>query len=74
MKDSDYITKATYVSVWDGGIEVKTPCTYNGETKVVSDIEVAEIDGLDMLDDEFIVLPSGTIIRDFINEDDVENY
>lgn len=70
----DEVTKAIYVSVWDGGVEVKTRCLYNGETKVVSDIETADVDGLDILEDEYVLLPSGVEVRDFINEDDVENY
>lgn len=70
----DEVTKAIYVSVWDGGVEVRTNCLYNGETKVVSDIETADVDGLDTLEDEYVLLPSGVEIRDFINEFDIENF
>jgi hypothetical protein len=64
--------KAKYVSVWDGGTTVTTNCEYDPQTKVVSDIGSAEVEGLDMLDDEYVLLPDGTEIRDFINEDDYE--
>lgn len=72
--DSDFITKAKFVSVWDGGIEIKTKCVFNGETKIVSDIETAFVSGLDTLEDEYVLLPSGVEVRDFINENDIENY
>lgn len=56
---------ATYVSVWDGGVEVRTKCFFNTETKEVSDIESADVNNLDVCEDEFIELPNGTEIRDF---------
>lgn len=62
--------QATYVSVWDGGVEIRTKCTYNRETGVVYDIETADVNGLDSLDDEYIELSDGTEIRDFIDEFD----
>lgn len=65
--------KAKYVSVWDGGTTVTTNCQYNPQNKVVSDIESSDVEGLDMLEDEYVELPDGTEIRDFINEDDYED-
>lgn len=65
--------KAIYVSVWDGGIEIRTNCQFDPTTKEVSNIEVAAVDGLDVLEDEYIELPDGEEVRDFIaegNEDD----
>jgi hypothetical protein len=64
--------KAKYVSVWDGGITVTTNCQYDQKTKVVSDIESSDVEGLDMLEDEYVLLPDGTEVRDFINEDEYE--
>ncbi len=69
--------KAHYVSVWDGGTTVTTNCTYNPKTKVVSNIESSNIDcsnveGLEILDEEYIELLDGTKITDFIHEDDYE--
>lgn len=58
--------KAKYVSVWDGGIEVKTNCEYNPTTKEVYDIETSDVDGLDVCEDEYVLLPDGTEVRDFI--------
>ena len=60
--------KAKYVSVWDGGVEVKSNCDYNPTNKEVSNIETIDIDGLDILDDEYILLPDGTEVRDFVVE------
>lgn len=62
--------QATYVSVWDGGIQIRTKCTYNRISGVVYDIETAEIEGLDILEDEYVELSDGTKIRDFIDEFD----
>ena len=64
--------KAKYVSVWDGGTSITTNCQYDPKTNVVSDIESSDVEGLDMLEDEYVVLPDGTEIRNFINEDDYE--
>lgn len=52
--------KATFVSVWDFGIEVKSDCEYDPESKTVSDIELVHVDGLDMCITEYILLPDGT--------------
>lgn len=56
------IVSATFVSVWDGGYHVETPCKVNMETGYVFDIEVSEgtADFVDVLDEEFIRLPDGT--------------
>lgn len=64
--------KAKYVSVWDGGTTVTTNCDYYPKINVVSDIESSNIEGLEVLDDEYILLPDGSEIRDFINEDEYE--
>ena len=61
----------TYVTIWDGGIEISTSCIFNPDTKVVSDIEIVDVQWLDILEDEYVLLPDGTEVRDFINEDDI---
>ena len=61
--------KAQFVSIWDGNVEVRTNCEFNPETKEVTDIESVEVNGVDMLDDEYVELPDGTEIRDFVNND-----
>ncbi|TXG76177.1 hypothetical protein E6Q11_05090 [Candidatus Dojkabacteria bacterium] len=66
--------KATYVSVWDGGVELSSNCLFDTETKVVSDIdEVYDVD-VDVLEEERLELVDGTIIprESFILEDEVE--
>jgi hypothetical protein len=57
--------KATYVSVWDGGVEVRTNCEYNLETGEVTDIETSDVSGVNCCEDEYIELPDGKVIRDF---------
>lgn len=59
----------TYVTIWDGGTEISSNCKFNPDTKVVSEIEMVAVEGLDILEDEYILLPDGTEVRDFINED-----
>lgn len=61
--------KATYVSVWDGGIQIRTNCKFDQATKQVSDVESADVDGLDFCEEEFIELSNGEVIKDFVNED-----
>jgi hypothetical protein len=57
-----------FVSVWDDNIEIKSDCQYDEETKVVSEIEVVEANGLEICHDEYVLLSDGTEIRDFIIE------
>ena len=66
--------KATYVSVWDGGIEIISTCEYDPETKDVTDIESVEVNGLDYLEEEYILLPNGERINreDFTIEGEEE--
>lgn len=63
--------KATYISVWDNGDEtIRSSCEFNPETKEVTDIEVVDVDDLDLnyLDEEFIELPTGEVVKDFIRD------
>ena len=53
-------THATFVSVWDGGIEIRSNCEFNPISKEVTDIDIAEVDGLETLEDEYVELPDGT--------------
>lgn len=50
------VKDAEFVSVWDGGIEVTAGCKVNMETKRVFDIEKARVDGLDVLEEEHIII------------------
>lgn len=46
--------KAYYVSVWDGGTEIRTSCDYNPETNDVTNIEQCEdVGDLDVLEEEY---------------------
>jgi hypothetical protein len=64
--------KATYVTVWDGGIEIRTQCLFDKESSTVYDVESVEVNGLDVLEEEFVELSDGTEIRNFLNEDELE--
>jgi hypothetical protein len=63
---------ATYVSVWDGGTEIRTACKYDPEANLVFDVEAADVGGLESLEDEFIELDDGAVVRraDFRMEGD----
>lgn len=50
------IVEGVYTSVWDGGIEVSTPCKVNLVTKEVFDIETADVEGLETLDREYVTV------------------
>ena len=63
---------ATFVSIWDGSNEIRTPCKFNPTTKEATDIEaIDDVDDLDILFEEYIELPNGEIIKDF-NYDGME--
>lgn len=67
--------KVIYVSVWDGGQDVRTSCDYNPETKDVTNIESVDVNGLDVCEREYIELPDGTEIeRDDFTIDGEPNY
>lgn len=51
--------EATFVSVWDGGTEIRTKCQFNPETKDATDIESVDAEGLDNLDEQYVELPNG---------------
>lgn len=55
--------QATFVSVWDGGQEIRTSCKYNPDSKIVSDIESVEAPGVDILEREYVELADGTTVE-----------
>ena len=57
--------KATYVSVWDGSTEIRTSCEFNPETKDVTEIESVDVEGIDVLFEQYVELPSGEIVKEF---------
>lgn len=61
---------ATYVSVWDGGTEIRTSCVFNTETKEVEEVDSTDegIEDLDICDEEYVELPNGDIVKDFTND------
>ena len=65
MNSKTKIMKAIYVSVWDGGVEVRTSCYFNVENRLVTDIESSDVDGLDILEREYVELEDGTEITVF---------
>lgn len=51
----------SYVSVWDGGIEIVSPAVFDPESGVVSDIQTAPLSGsqlaaLDVLENQYILV------------------
>jgi len=57
------IINVKYVSIWDGGTEIRTNAKYNRSTNLVYDIEQADAPDVDILENEFIELPSGERIE-----------
>lgn len=57
-KYHDEICEATFVSVWDGGIELETECKVDTKTRRVFDIEDSGINpnSVESLDEEYIIL------------------
>jgi hypothetical protein len=64
---------ATYVSVWDDGIQIRSNCRFDETSRTVYDVESVDVDGmgLDVCSDEYIELDDleGTQIRNFKMED-----
>ncbi len=60
--------KATYVSTWDGGEQIRTSCDFNPETKEATNVRTVDVDEIDLeiCLEEFIELPNGEIIKSFI--------
>lgn len=49
------IIKGKFISVWDDGVEIKTNCKINLETKEVFDIQLSDIgEGLEILNEQFV--------------------
>lgn len=48
--------EGTFVSVWEGGITVATPCRVDFDRKVVFDVVRAEVDGLGSLVDQYVII------------------
>lgn len=63
--------KATFVSVWDDCTMIESSCDYDKNENAVSNIETVDVDGMDIdiLTDEYILLPDGTEIRNFLFAD-----
>lgn len=61
---------ASYISIWDGNTEIRTNCSIDLETKLVSDIQsVDDVYDLEILEKEYVELPDGTEILNFTTED-----
>ncbi|MCM1333425.1 MAG: hypothetical protein NC084_06390 [Bacteroides sp.] len=56
MKELMMAVDATFVSVWDDGIEITSDCQVNMETKEVFNIKRQDVDGLDDLIEETVVI------------------
>lgn len=59
---------ATYTSVFDNDVVCTSGCLYDADTKVVSDIQIADnsadADDANARTDEYVTLPDGTQLRD----------
>lgn len=57
------IEPAEFVSVWDGGIAIRTACHYDSATCLASAIATVDVDGLESCEDQYVELTDGTQIR-----------
>lgn len=59
---------AIYVSIWDEDIKISSSCKIDLSTKEVTDVEQINVEELDLnfVTEEFIELPDGSLIKDFI--------
>ena len=48
--------RVPYVSVWDGGITVETSATINLVSGEVTEIDVANVEGLNSCEEEYVML------------------
>jgi hypothetical protein len=48
--------RGEYVSVWDGGVEVKSPCTVDPRTRKVVIEHASSVEGLETMEREYVVL------------------
>ncbi len=48
-----------FVSIWDEGTKIRANSKYNPETKEISDVQEMNVDGLEVLEQEYIELPNG---------------
>lgn len=66
------VKEALFISVWDGGVEIDTPCKVNLETKEVFDIVTSRYNG-DNLEKEYIEIDGEEFpvfhISDIVDED-----
>jgi hypothetical protein len=48
--------KGEYVSVWDGGVEVRSNCTVDPRTRKIEIEHISDVEGLETMDREYVVL------------------
>lgn len=53
--------KCAFISVWDGGIQLRSRALYHQDTKEVEVLEMHDIDNLENLEREYILFKDGTI-------------
>ncbi|MEK3955633.1 hypothetical protein [Psychrobacillus sp. FSL K6-1464] len=58
------LTEVTYVSVWDGGFEIRSKAKIDEQTGLLMEIEVVEGideegDEVQVLDEEYLEMPNG---------------
>lgn len=66
------IKNAEYTSVWDGGVGITAPCKVNMDTKEVFDIEMVDVEGLDVLEEEYVTINDKRYSVSRSGEDDTE--
>ena len=58
------IIKGKFISVWDDGVEIKTNCKINLETKEVFNIQLAEVgEEFEVLNEQFVQYTVNNIVH-----------
>ena len=58
------IIKGKFISVWDDGVEIKTNCKINLETKEVFNIQLAEVgEEFEILNEQFVQYTINNIVH-----------
>jgi len=54
--DSVLNLQGTYISQWDGGVEVESPCTVDPRTRKITILQASSVEGLETCEREWVTL------------------
>ncbi|HRZ18687.1 MAG TPA: hypothetical protein P5136_01405 [Methanofastidiosum sp.] len=51
--------EVTFISIWDGGIELRSRAIFHKDEQEIEVLEMHDVDGLETLEKEYIIFPNG---------------